>query len=110
MTHGSPVQQTLAVALAVLFAAGCTSEEIVYRDREPFNPPAEEAQGMLGYYDENEKQTTCGNCHVGQQNDWATTRHADAYATLAELPSAQECCFNCHTTNDQGNSVQTAAG
>lgn len=102
--------QVLAASMATVLVLACSSDEIVYRDREPFNPPAEEALGFLGYYNDNERQTTCGNCHVGQQNDWVTTRHADAYATLAELPDAQEFCFNCHTTNDQGNAVQTAAG
>jgi predicted CXXCH cytochrome family protein len=110
MQHRFRLPQFLAVMTAALFALSCTNEKIVFRDREPFNPPDDAALEVLGYYDAAEKQTTCGNCHVGQQGDWVTTRHADAYATLANLPAAQEFCYNCHTTNDQGNAVSDPSG
>jgi predicted CXXCH cytochrome family protein len=110
MRQNASPRRLFALLGAALFALACTDEKIVFRDREPFNPPPDEAQGMLGYFDDAEKMTTCGNCHVGQQGEWVETRHADAYATLAALPDAQEFCFNCHTTNDQGNLVEGDAG
>ena len=65
--------------------SACTTEKIVFKDREPFNPPPDAASGFLGYYTVSSKQTSCGNCHVGQQTKWAQTRHASAYKTLADL-------------------------
>ncbi len=100
----------LARILAALFlAAGCTKTDIVYRDREPFNPAPDAASGMLGYYTVASKQTTCGNCHTGQQTKWADTRHADAYQTLKALPAAtaQAFCFTCHTVSTNGNGLPT---
>lgn len=100
----------LASALTVLFlAAGCTKTDIVYRDREPFNPAPDAASGMLGYYTVSTKQTTCGNCHVGQQTKWAETAHASAYQTLASLPAgtAVAVCYNCHTVSSKGNGLTT---
>jgi hypothetical protein len=61
-----PVLRSVArVAFLALVVAGCTTTEIVYRDREPFNPPVDAASGLLGYYKASTKQTSCGNCHVG---------------------------------------------
>jgi hypothetical protein len=53
---------------AFLAVAGCTDTETVYQDRPPFNPPPDKP-GYLGYYTAAEQQTTCGNCHVGEQVD-----------------------------------------
>ena len=94
---------------ALLFVVGCTKSEIVYRDRAPFNPAPDAASGMLGYYDVGTKQTTCGNCHVGQQATWAETKHAGAYQTLADLPAAvaQASCYSCHTVSTNGNGAAT---
>src|SRR5687768_3661714 len=96
------------LGLATLLTVGCTDEKIVFR--EPFNPPPDAASGFLGYFTTSDKQTTCGNCHVGHQTDWVTTRHADAYATLAENPGSQDFCFTCHTVNESGNEVSEASG
>lgn len=100
----------VALVLAVFALAGCTDEKIVFRDREPFNPPPDAASGFLGYYTASTKQTTCGNCHVGHQADWVTSAHADAYATLANSGHAQSFCYGCHTVSEMGNAVDTAAG
>ena len=53
----------LIVAAAV---AGCTNSETVFVDREPFNPPPDQTNGFLGYFDAASKQLTCGNCHVSR--------------------------------------------
>ncbi len=99
------------VAFLALVAAGCTSTEIVYRDREPFNAPPDAASGLLGYYKVSSKQTTCGNCHVGHQSRWATTKHALAHKTLKDLNTAPTAtCWGCHTVNERGNKLTTAAG
>lgn len=91
----------------LLILGGCTTEKIVFKDREPFNPPPDAASGFLGYYTVNTKQTSCGNCHAGQQSKWAQTRHAGAYKTLADLPAAtaQAFCYSCHTVSTNGNGL-----
>ncbi len=77
----------LACAVAVTVLGACT--DIVYRNRPLFNPPPDPASGFLGYFSANDRQTTCGNCHVGQQADWVQTLHASAWDTLQANPGAQ---------------------
>ena len=96
--------------LAPLFIVSCTSEKIVFRDREPFNPPPDATNNFLGYFTASTKQTTCGNCHVGHQADWVQTAHADAYALPAGSSDATDECFTCHAVTDRGNAVAGPAG
>ncbi len=105
-------QAAVAVAALFVLGTGCTNEQIIFRDRELFNPPPDASSGFLGYFTVADKQTTCGNCHVGMQGQWVTSRHAGAYATLAALPAgvAQDFCFGCHTVNERGNALDVAAG
>ena len=42
--------------------------------REPFNPPPDTQNNFLGYFTTSDQQTTCGNCHVMHQADWAPDR------------------------------------
>jgi cytochrome c554/c'-like protein len=98
------IRQSL-VLLAVL---GCT--DTVVRDREPFNPPPDAANKFLGFFTASDKQTTCGNCHVLHQRDWAGTAHSNAYELLAGNPDATDACFTCHTVSDRGNAVAAPAG
>jgi predicted CXXCH cytochrome family protein len=98
----------LPVVVVGFVLAACTTEKIVYRDREPFNEPVAAAAGFLGYYTAESKSTTCGNCHVGHQSDWVTTRHADAYATLPA--TAQEFCKSCHSVSSNGNIATGTTG
>lgn len=88
--------------------AGCTTEKLVYRDRDPFNEPVAAAKGFLGYYNTSTKQTTCGNCHADHQADWKLTGHAGAYAALPA--TAQDFCKSCHTVSANGNLVAEVAG
>jgi len=98
-------------AFLALVASGCTTTEIVYRDREPFNAPPDAASGLLGYYNVSNKQTTCGNCHVGHQTRWEETKHAMAHQTLKNLNTAPTAsCWGCHTVTERGNALTTAAG
>jgi predicted CXXCH cytochrome family protein len=98
----------LLIGLLPLLAGGCTDEKIVFR--EPFNPPPDSAAGLLGYFTASDKQTTCGNCHVSHQTDWVTTKHASAYADLANSGGAQDFCFQCHTVNQLGNALTKPSG
>jgi len=107
-SHRSFVPALLLILPLAGLLAGCTSEKIVYRDREPFNEPIEAAKGFLGYYSQETKKTTCGNCHVGHQQEWKGTAHADAYASLPS--TAAETCKSCHTVTDKGNAVTGLAG
>lgn len=102
----------LVVAVAAIVALGaCTDEKIVYRDRPPFNPPADSIRGFLGYFDVSTKQTSCGNCHVVHQRDWATTAHADAWdGLLTEGNPPQTFCTGCHTVSGKGNATTGNVG
>ncbi|MEO5800941.1 MAG: multiheme c-type cytochrome [Gemmatimonadales bacterium] len=94
----------------ILFLAGCSSSDIVYRDRAPFNPAPDVASGLLGYYTTSTKQTTCGNCHSGHQADWSTTHHAKAYSTLVASGKATATCYTCHTLTGNGNGLVGKVG
>ena len=101
----------LAGAFMTLAAlGGCTDKEIVFRDRDPFNPPVDSVNGFLGYYTASERQTACGNCHVGHQADWEKTAHSDAVATLVNSGEAQGFCYGCHTVSERGNKTTGPAG
>jgi predicted CXXCH cytochrome family protein len=97
----------LALPLVALLAS-CTTEKIVFRDRDPFNEPVAAARGFLGYYSAETKRTTCGNCHVDFQTKWAGSAHAGAWA---DLPAdAQDFCKSCHSVNELGNMLTEAGG
>ncbi|HUF68002.1 MAG TPA: multiheme c-type cytochrome [Longimicrobiales bacterium] len=100
---------TWSVVVALLAAAGCIDERVVYEDvRFPSLPAG--AASYIGYSDEAAKRTVCGNCHVGQQSDWAETAHADAWATLQESGHAQAFCEGCHTVGSLGNASSEPGG
>src|SRR3990172_6356718 len=67
---------------------------------------------FVGYSDPATKQTVCGNCHVSKQREWVTTRHASAWASVADRDNASTACASCHTTNgtSSGDSTDDAAG
>ena len=73
-----------ALLVGAVAALGCTSSEIVYRDRPPFNAAVDSGSGLLGYYTASTKQTTCGNCHAGHQQDWSQTHHSHAFSDLSQ--------------------------
>ena len=107
----SRILRLLSLLPLLTFVVSCTDTEIVFRDREPFNPPQDAALGFLGYFNVGTRTTTCGNCHVGTQRDWKQTRHANAFQTLADLgANAQPFCFSCHTVTSRGNDVAGPAG
>ncbi len=110
--HAKAVRiRPLFLVLAALTLTGlgaCT--DTVYRDRPPFNTPPDAASGFLGYYDASTGQTTCGNCHVGQQGDWSQTKHATAWNTLQSSGFAQPFCEGCHSVNSRGNQPLAAVG
>jgi hypothetical protein len=104
MTRSKRLQGSFVPATILVLAAwvsGC--EDIVYRDRPPYNPPPDLASGFLGYYTADQHQTTCGNCHVGQQADWVHTKHANAWDDLQASGESEAFCEGCHTVNFRGN-------
>jgi predicted CXXCH cytochrome family protein len=100
----------LAAVLLSGLSACSRDDRIVYRDRAPFNAPADSG-AFLGYYDVTTKKTTCGNCHVDYQTQWRQTRHANAYATLEASPAKEAYCYSCHSVTGNGNAAAgTQAG
>jgi predicted CXXCH cytochrome family protein len=96
--------------LALMALGACTTDKIVFRNRPPFNPPADSLSGFLGYFDVGTKQTTCGNCHVLHQRDWKQTHHAGAWADLQASGHATSSCEPCHTVSQNGNLTVAPAG
>lgn len=98
----------LGAAFAALALSACVDEEIVYRDKPLFEDPPQAAVGFLGYSNAENKQTTCGNCHAGQQVAWKESKHADAWASLKASASAADYCYDCHTVSALGNKADGA--
>ena len=112
-----PGRRPLPLALFALIAAlasvgACTDEETVYVDREPFNPPPDEASGFLGYYTAEEKLTTCGNCHVETHAQWRdNSAHAGAWQALVDAGQDDNpACAACHSVSENGNPTDAPAG
>lgn len=95
----------LGMAVVVSALAGCVDEEIVYRDKPLFEDPPQAAVGFLGYSNTEQKKTTCGNCHAGQQVAWQETKHSHAWASLQANPGKKEYCYDCHTVSALGNAA-----
>jgi predicted CXXCH cytochrome family protein len=104
-TKHSAVGRVLLAAtlVGVVLTGACTEDTLVYRDREAFATPADEVAGFLGYFDTDEKFTSCGLCHADEQAAWIETHHADAWATLQASGHAQSFCEPCHTVSPNGN-------
>src|SRR5437763_17096288 len=98
-----------AVVIAVLGCGGCTTEKIQYVTR-PFVQGKDTANGFLGYFTVSDKQTNCGNYHVGMQASWKSTKHAQARGDLQASGAAQSFCNSRHTVSELGNSVGKPAG
>jgi predicted CXXCH cytochrome family protein len=99
-------RRTAEVAiLAATFLLGACGEDIVYRDLPDFSSPPEGAANFLGYSDETNKRTVCGNCHVGKQADWQQTAHASAWHDLESSGASQASCEVCHSVSANGNLV-----
>jgi Cytochrome c554 and c-prime len=107
-TFSSRFGAVVAGLAALVWLSACT--DTVYRDRPPFNPPPDAPSGFLGYYTASTQQTTCGNCHVGQQGDWIQTGHASAWGDLQASGGAQSFCEGCHSVNSRGNQPFSSVG
>jgi predicted CXXCH cytochrome family protein len=84
-------------------ATGCVDEEIIYRDKPLFEDPPQAAIGFLGYSNVDQQQTTCGNCHAGQQVKWVESAHANAWDDLQANSHKADTCNDCHTVSNLGN-------
>lgn len=103
-------QRAVRAALFAAVALGaCTSEKIQYVTR-PFVQGRDTANGFLGYFTVSDKQTNCGNCHVGVQATWKTTKHAQAWADLQASGQAKSFCNNCHSVSQLGNNLGKPGG
>jgi predicted CXXCH cytochrome family protein len=94
--------------ILILFAwglGGCDNSEKIFVERPFYEDPQEAALGFLGFDEEEDKLTVCGNCHVGQQSEWQGTAHGDAWETLQASGHAAEYCENCHTVGPNGNTT-----
>jgi len=101
--------RVVMLSLAAGFALGaCVDEKEIFLPFPLYDDPAAEAQGFLGYSDQQAKLPVCGNCHVGQQAEWKQTAHAGAWATLQANANAQDFCEGCHTVGANGNAVTDA--
>ncbi len=89
--------------LAVYQFMACDVRDVVEVERPFFEEPSANAGGFLGYSDQDEKTTVCGNCHVDTQSTWETTAHADAWESLQASGHAASYCENCHTVGPNGN-------
>lgn len=108
LTH---VQESLLVLGVFALATTCTSEKIVYRSGTNFAAPPATAVSFIGYYDNANKQTVCGSCHIDYQTRWSSTKHASAWADLQASGSAAGYCEACHSVTNLGNAVtDTAVG
>jgi predicted CXXCH cytochrome family protein len=94
---------------AAIVLGACTNEKIQYVTR-PFVQGKDTANGFLGYFTVSDKQTNCGNCHVGTQAAWKDTKHARAWADLQGSGHAATFCNGCHSVSELGNKVGHAAG
>jgi predicted CXXCH cytochrome family protein len=106
MTLHRTVRAVLFGALAV---GACTTTEIQYKVR-PFVQGKDTTNGFLGYFTVSDKQTNCGNCHVGTQAAWKTTKHAQAWSDLQASGHAQPFCSNCHSVSQLGNGLGHPGG
>jgi hypothetical protein len=100
----------LTFAVIAITTSGCVDEKIVFRDRELFSPVQSAAGNFIGYSDQATKLTVCGNCHIGQQDEWDETAHAGAWATLQANAGKQAVCEACHSVTQRGNVATTAGG
>lgn len=101
----------LSAVGAAALAAGCTTEKITYRSGTNFAAPPAAAANFIGYYDNANKQTVCGSCHVEKQAAWLQTKHSRAWDDLQASGASTGVCEACHSVNDKGNFVaDTSAG
>ena len=110
MCKGSPSRFAILFFTVILSVVGCTDEKIVFRDRELFAPVQTAANGFVGYSDSTSKMTVCGNCHIGQQDEWDETAHSNAWKTLANATGKQALCEACHSVSQRGNTTTVAGG
>jgi len=69
--------------LAGTYAVACTNDRIVYRSGANFAAPPVSAAGFIGYYDNANRQTVCGSCHIDYQTRWSATKHGAAWTDLS---------------------------
>ena len=84
MRHSIRVLPLIAGSALALSATACVKDNAT----SPTGGTTKDA-AFVGYSDPTTKQTTCGNCHIDRQTDWAATKHASAWADLQASGGAQ---------------------
>ncbi len=114
--HKAVTMGGLVVAAGLAFGA-CTETEyrevIVEVEKPLYEELPAAAAGFVGYGTESNVEASfsvCGNCHVGTQNAWQLTAHADAWDGLQSSDHAAEYCENCHTVSELGNAATGDVG
>jgi len=105
MNHTHRALHLLVGGALALVATACVKDN----STSPTGTVTKDAS-FVGYSDPTTKQTTCGNCHIDRQTEWAATKHASAWADLQASGGAQPYCYQCHTTNGFSNLAQDSAG
>ncbi len=110
--EGGWVRAALPVALVLGLMAGvggCIDADDVF-EQSP-DSPTDTAFAFVGYVQPDSLQIpACGNCHATFLSSWKTTGHSDAWNTLQSSGGAQPFCEPCHTSNERGNPLTSAAG
>ncbi|HXY18889.1 MAG TPA: cytochrome c3 family protein [Gemmatimonadales bacterium] len=105
MRHSIRIGYLVLGSVLALAAAGCVKDNTT----APSGVSTKDA-AFVGYSNPDTKLTTCGNCHIDRQTEWASTKHASAWADLQASGEAASYCYQCHTTNGFSNLAQDSAG
>lgn len=96
------------MVLGLALFAGCVDG--VYKPSNALQGVTTSANGFIGYTSVADKQTICASCHTDTQAQWEQTKHASAWADLANSGAVTEGCEACHTVNPRGNVTSDSVG
>jgi predicted CXXCH cytochrome family protein len=92
------------MVVSALVLSACVTDT-VFVDTPLYEEPPAAAQGFLGYSDHAAQRPACGNCHIGQFNEWKGTAHTRAWQDLQTSGQSETSCEGCHTVSGRGNPV-----
>jgi predicted CXXCH cytochrome family protein len=95
----------MLLCLAVALVTNGCIRDTLYVDKPLYEEPPAAAMGFLGYSDALAKRPACGNCHIGQYNEWKGTAHTGAWQDLQTSGQMEAMCEGCHAVSSKGNAV-----